>query len=585
MEAWKNAPRQFPPGTIITKTDGEHTIEGTVSAHANELNDGVPTGNSLNWIVYKEDPAAAGETLTDVEVEKLDSRIPKSDKNNGDDEEEEGHFNYPIGTMVRVLFTDKYFDGRVLGHRHTHRATINWVVYTDGDCEEMDDQEIRKWHQREADMQKQQQEKKNGKRKRDKKVKQEHDSNNGGKADVASPQLPTSSSSLSSIDPKQEPEPSCVLSSSPSNQRKKQKGTGTRVAIKSEDDSQRPEPACVSSSEPPSCISSAVVVSADSAASVIELPSSHANGGASSVRKIQETMETGQVVKLEPDKQHSSDIIKRFNDITTKWVKANTDPATGKGRYVFRQACDPFCILKLLGGDGMDWMNWSKVADFPFNPKSHIWVAGTEAWNPYGPQYPGAEGLVDARVLNRVERGGGPSTRERQTEFHMFIQCSTDRLSKHWHGKLAAGGRHYVGVYKIPEDAITTKVLFKNVPPASQKHVAESKLKRLDNDRKPRPFDNKEENDEDVVQAKKIHAEEWNSMTQKQQDVASYTCSLIRLDYSWLLTNVEFVRYHEDLYKALQDIEVNGKRGSAVCARKGKLGRVSIDPSELGRYQ
>jgi hypothetical protein len=164
----------------------------------------------------------------------------------------------------------------------------------------------------------------------------------------------------------------------------------------------------------------------------------------SSNRKVASLLEDAELdykIKKEGDKvkltHKQSEDRRRHLDA---WIKANTDPATGEGRQVFRRACHENCLTQILGGSGM--VPWPIVEHAPENPftgspnrfiqPGQFYVAGNEAWNPYGPIFPGAEGLVniDAFAANNDQK-----------EFHFFVQCSTKEFSRHWHGKNAREGR------------------------------------------------------------------------------------------------------------------------------------------------
>lgn len=76
------------------------------------------------------------------------------------------------------------------------------------------------------------------------------------------------------------------------------------------------------------------------------------------------------------------------------WLEMNTDPETKQGRYVFRRACHANCMSKVLGGSGMDpWPLVKKPPRLyddkqinPFIKPGEFFVAGNEAWNPFGPR-------------------------------------------------------------------------------------------------------------------------------------------------------------------------------------------------------
>jgi hypothetical protein len=84
----------------------------------------------------------------------------------------------------------------------------------------------------------------------------------------------------------------------------------------------------------------------------------------------------------------------RRNACREKWIKANTDPKTKQGRFVFRRGCHRQCITQVLGGSGVDpWPTVSKVPALhnmndgdPFIKPGEFYVAGNEDWNPFGPR-------------------------------------------------------------------------------------------------------------------------------------------------------------------------------------------------------
>ena len=160
----------------------------------------------------------------------------------------------------------------------------------------------------------------------------------------------------------------------------------------------------------------------------------------SAVTRIQQALDLDHCIKLEPDKARSHNILDRYQQVTQQWIQANTDPQTGRGRYVFRKGCHQYCITTLLHGIGTDRFPQNRQADNEFIRHGHLWVSGNEAWNPYGPPYPGAPGLVAASILKYLQPDQFKA--EAQTEFHMFVECSKDPLAKLWQGRRAAGGRH-----------------------------------------------------------------------------------------------------------------------------------------------
>jgi hypothetical protein len=71
--------------------------------------------------------------------------------------------------------------------------------------------------------------------------------------------------------------------------------------------------------------------------------------------------------------------------------------------------------------------------------------------------------------------------------------------------------------------------------------------------------------------------DDWNTMTDDQKGAAAKREMLIEHGYYMDTCLIEFVRYDEDLYRALVDL------GAMTC-RKGKLGQVSLHVKTLGQY-
>ena len=75
-----------------------------------------------------------------------------------------------------------------------------------------------------------------------------------------------------------------------------------------------------------------------------------------------------------------------------------------------------------------------------------------------------------------------------------------------------------------------------------------------------------------------VGEENWVRMTELEQRIAAYRISLINSNPSWNLTNCEFVRYDEELYDTLVS-------SGAVAEEKGRMKVVTLDATELGRFQ
>jgi hypothetical protein len=259
-----------------------------------------------------------------------------------------------------------------------------------------------------------------------------------------------------------------------------------------------------------------------------------------------------------------------------KWRHANTDPRTGLGRYVFRRGCHSSCLTTILGGHGMDpWPIVKKVPEVddqpnPFIQAGQFYVAGNEAWNPFGPRFPGDTGLVNTEALV-----GNPA----QKEFHMFVECSKQPCKRHWHGKLAAAGRMYVGVYRVPEDDDIEMV----IEYAKDEHIAwENKFSIAHYFVKKDYKDFSGKLAPDIPECCKTRAEsiavgDWNTMTQEKKDTWIMVAYLIDTNQVFHVKPIEFVRFDENLYQTLVD------HGCATC-RNGERGSVALDAAALHQY-
>ena len=139
----------------------------------------------------------------------------------------------------------------------------------------------------------------------------------------------------------------------------------------------------------------------------------------------------------------------------------------------------------------------------------------------------------------------------------------------------------YVGVYKVPEDAIETTVFYNKLPESSQILIAKYWHERYCKKAADREtYKNKLWNDEDERAAKLLAGEdEGAQMSDFEQRIAAYRVCLNDVNEKWDLTNCEFVRYgDEDLYRTLV-------KAGAVAEEKGRKKRLSLDPVELGRFQ
>ena len=237
-----------------------------------------------------------------------------------------------------------------------------------------------------------------------------------------------------------------------------------------------------------------------------------------------------------------------------QWKKANTDPRTNQGRYVFRRGCHVSCITKVLGGSGME--PWPLVKrpprlfdtgeDNPFIAPKEFYVAGDEAFNPFGPRFPGDQGLVHIGALN---------TNPDQKEFHLFVQCADKPHKRIWHGRGAAGGRMYVGVYKRvnEEDEIISSVRFRqDLISDNQKSIAEYYVKRhystCGNKLNPEVSANYANQGMRLFDGTR---QEWNLLNSRAKDAWIMRAYLSDTDYTMEVAPVEFVRYDEKLYQCL----------------------------------
>ena len=273
----------------------------------------------------------------------------------------------------------------------------------------------------------------------------------------------------------------------------------------------------------------------------------------------------GSAVKLSEDERQ------KRKECLDKWIQANTDPRTNKGRYVFRRGCHKHCITKVLGGSGMHpWpivKNPPLVNDQvnPFISNGEFYAAGDEGWNPFGPRFPGDTGLVSLWAFSTPQK-----------EFHLFVQCSTKPHKRHWHGKNAKGGRMYVGVYqrvgndKDGDDVVT-------VVPIDSKDL---------------DWNNRRTICEHCVRQRKGHPclpyykdkaraeagyEEWGTKTPTEKEILAMYEMLKDEDYSLEFVPVEFVRYDEELYQELVD-------SGAVINPKGQTGYVELTHEALHQF-
>ena len=263
-----------------------------------------------------------------------------------------------------------------------------------------------------------------------------------------------------------------------------------------------------------------------------------------------------------------------------KWQTANTDPRTNKGRFVFRRGCHPQCITKVLGGSGMDpWPVVKTPPEIgggvngeanPFIQPGEFYVAGDEVWNPFGPRFPGDCGLVNSWAFDGNKE---------QKQFHLFIQCADQPHKRLWHGKLAAGGRMYVGVYKVPdEDDPVMNVEFskdEHISFENKKGIAEFFVKR-----NYKQFEGRLDPDIDEMHVqigRTLCDVEWGSASQAVKDMWTMMAYLIDTNYTQRVVPVQFVRFDEELYQTLVDYD-------CATSKKDKRGRVELNAAALHQY-
>lgn len=289
---------------------------------------------------------------------------------------------------------------------------------------------------------------------------------------------------------------------------------------------------------------------------------------------------------------------KRRHKSLRHWIKMNTDPQTGEGRYVFRRGCHERCLTYIFGGSSTDpfpIVRNPPVNEHTGNPNqfiqpNEVFVAGNEAFNSFGPRYPGDKGLVNVEAFHLAPH---------QEEFHLFVECSSQATARHWHGRDARGGKLYCGVYRkqFPNEELETIVSYDSLGPHIQEEIAKFASRRNwyekeavaqfhDDARK----DLGEANWAKLTKGQKeaaatqqlMLAEEW-SMTTIPVEFVRYVmcCAKVSIcDASYLILALSMLhqhRYDEELYRALVD-------SGCMISRKGQSGRVSIEAETLGQY-
>ena len=256
-------------------------------------------------------------------------------------------------------------------------------------------------------------------------------------------------------------------------------------------------------------------------------------------------------------------------------IQANKGP-DGKPRRVFRRGCHAQCITTVLGGCGTDC--WPAVMNVPqagttFIEPGEFYVAGIEAWNSFGPQYPGATAFVNSEAFDQ-----NPD----QDTFHYFVQCSKKKTQKFWHGRDAKEGYHYMGVYRKAarsedeiEMEVRTIVKYVDLPFEYQESLADFFLDR------PKQgvcmqYQSSKDKEDYMHAAKELYDEdEWKGMPEKRRETLAMLQYLVATEFKFDLTPVESVGYDENLYQALIEC-------GAAKVNNTQNGYVSVDPTELG---
>ncbi|CAB9515512.1 expressed unknown protein [Seminavis robusta] len=272
-----------------------------------------------------------------------------------------------------------------------------------------------------------------------------------------------------------------------------------------------------------------------------------------------------------------------------KWKLANTDPDTRKGRYVFRRGCYGQCITKILGGSGMDpWpivknppnVNTKRaIVDWEVNPfikPGEYYVAGNEAFNPFGPRFPGDHGFVNTAAFE---------VNPEQEEFHVFVECAADATGRLWHGNLAAGGRMYAGVYRRvdDDDYMESSIRFASDVDLNfhnKLSIADWFVTRAHNLHNKSLGPNVKA--KHVTMAKRLREqygkeEPWLDLKPRDRDNWTYMAYLMDTDYTMHVAPVKFVRFDEALYQSLVKFDCATSRGEY-------RGHVSLEKNLLQYY-
>lgn len=251
-----------------------------------------------------------------------------------------------------------------------------------------------------------------------------------------------------------------------------------------------------------------------------------------------------------------------------KWIKANTDARTGKGRFVFRRATGPEgkekqpSIVEVLGGSGMDpWPIVKNARNPQFVADHEFFVAGRSDFNPWGPRFPGdATGLLNIEAVTQTD----------QKEFHLFEHCRTNKMSTHYQGANAKGGRFYAGIYRCAQSDVQSITVTLNQDDLNETRWAYAEF--MVNCKSRQTFYYKHGETKELVpivpdevieefseQAKEIHSEEWDKWSDKKKEIAAWEVMLYQRKYDVELVPIVFVRYDEELYDTL--VEVGASKG------------------------
>ena len=174
-----------------------------------------------------------------------------------------------------------------------------------------------------------------------------------------------------------------------------------------------------------------------------------------------------------------------------------------------------------------------------------------------------------------------------QTEFHYFRQCEgrAPRFglpSPGYHGKLAAKGYLYLGVYKFDDDGPAQTVKFEDFPIKRQRVEADFMLRsdKEEGDRLVKKYKAaaKKEHNGFIKDDPQVGDKEWDTFSEKQRNVSSIIYGLKHeKNCGSTLVAVEFMRYNEKLYEKLVSF------GCTAATNGGEVKKVvSIDEDELG---